>query len=87
MYLRKHFANYLAKEDCTVPEAWIIGTMAKGKWRRRMAERLNAEVILIKKPKQTCLKRAREDGDSQAKEWIENWFNNHDPDGVDRVIE
>ena len=86
MALRERFIAYLKEPKREVPEAWIVGTMENGKWRRRVAQELNAETILVKTDKKTCLERA--EGEEHIKEWIHRWFNKHqDEEQADKIID
>lgn len=72
--------------------AWIIGTFPFNIDRELLAQRLGAEIILIKANYETCIERLNNDKQRESvqalwKSYIDNWFEDYQQGNDDEVIE
>lgn len=73
-----------------VKKAWIIGGYPKASKRKKLAQKLDAEVLLLNGSKEKCLERAKnDDRRNNNKKWekiINDWFKKYTPCKLDKEI-
>lgn len=88
--VRRFIIDY-CKRPSDLERAWIIATAADPEKRNAYAEKLHADILLLKPTREECKRRLREDEHRQRHldrhlTLVDQWFANYEPRTGDEVI-